>query len=253
MLFVFLFCNCDWMYSWVNEICVVIKGDGLISGVFGIYVFYQCEMFVQDQIMLGFDVFILFFGIGMVVDFGVQLNLIFDGRQDIKQCQFVVFGEVIWKIIDMLLVFGGLCVFDFKQDFELCYVGLVNDGLMVKNSMIKESGFNFKFQVNYKFFEYFLVYVMVVKGFWFGGVNELVLILGVFGMNCVVDFVLCGFIGFFDIFKFDMFWNYELGFKSKIDNCLMFNVLVYQIDWKNIQMSVFLFCGFVMVVNVGMV
>lgn len=247
------FRNRSRMYSWVNETRVATKGDGPISGVFGVYAFYQRETFVQDEITPGLDALTSLFGIGTAANFGAQPNSIFDGTQDIKQRQLAAFGEVTWKITDTLSVLAGLRAFDFKQDLSLRYAGLANDGVTSKSGTVKESGLNPKFEVTYKPSEHFLTYATAAKGFRLGGVNEPVPLSGVFGSNCAANLASRGLAGLPDTFKSDSLWNYEVGFKSKIANRLTVNASAYQIDWKDIQTTAFLPCGFTTVVNAGTV
>lgn len=247
------FRNRSRMYSWVNETRVATKGDGPLKGVAGVYAYYQKESFVQDEITPGLDALTAFFGIGTAADFGAQPNSIFDGTQQIKQRQLAAFGEVTWELTDQLSLLAGLRAFDFKQDFDLHYAGLANDGITTKSSSIKESGLNPKFEVTYKPSSQFLAYATAAKGFRLGGVNEPVPTSGVFGTNCGADLASRGLTSLPDTFKSDSLWNYEAGVKSKFAQRVTFNASVYQIDWKDIQTSAFLPCGFATVVNAGTV
>jgi iron complex outermembrane recepter protein len=52
----------------------------------------------------------------------------------------------------------------------------------------------------------------------------------------------------------DQLWNYEAGIKSDwLDDRLRVNVDVYQIDWTNVQQSLFLNCGSSLLANFGSV
>jgi iron complex outermembrane recepter protein len=245
------FDNHDRMHMWVNETRIATKGTGPLTGVVGIYAFYQRETFDQDEIVPGLDALTESYGLGNAARFGAQPNSIFDGTQDIKQHQLAGFGELTWKITDKLSVLGGVRVFHFKQGFDLHYAGLANDGVTAKNEMTKENGVNPKAEVTYKAARDLLFYATAAKGFRLGGVNEPVPLSGVFGTNCGADLASRGLTGLPDTFKSDTLWNYEVGMKSKFANRLTFNASVYQIDWKNIQTSAFLPCGFATVVNAG--
>lgn len=247
------FRNRDRMYSWVNETRVATKGAGPISAVVGIYAFYQRETFVQDEIIPGLDALTNSFFAKTAADFGAQPNSVFDGTQDIKQTQLAAFGEVTWKITDKLSLLGGLRAFDFKQDFNLHYAGLANDGVTAKSSTLKESGVNPKFEVTYKPNRDLLTYITASKGFRLGGVNEPVPTSGVFGTNCAANLAARGLTSLPDTFKSDSLWNYEAGVKSKFGRRATLNASVYQIDWDNIQTTAFLPCGFTTVVNAGRV
>jgi iron complex outermembrane recepter protein len=50
----------------------------------------------------------------------------------------------------------------------------------------------------------------------------------------------------------DKLWNYEVGVKSDwLNKRLRVNLSGYRIDWTNVQQSVFLDCGFPLVLNLG--
>ena len=235
-----------------NETRLASPGGGTIEWVAGIFYNRQNDRFIQSAPENGLDDLLKLFGLPPSTGFGADPNNVFQGRQSIRQRQVAGFGEVTVNVTDKLSGLVGLRAYHFRQGFDLRYAGIANDGVTTINRSTKDSGVTPKFQINYKPQTNLLVYAQAAKGFRLGGVNEPVPLAGVLGTRCDTALASRGLTGLPPTFGSDTLWNYELGFKGQTtDKRATLNVSAYQIDWKNIQTSVFLPCGFTTVVNAG--
>lgn len=114
-----------------QEICIVINWDGWVNFVVGVY-YEDQELELNEGIYIDgifggfvFIIFVIFFG-----DIDILFGLI-DFDQDIKI--MVIFGEVIFDIIDILSFDFGVCYFEDEKDLSKWvivgqgFLGNVND------------------------------------------------------------------------------------------------------------------------------
>lgn len=139
--------------------------------------------------------------------------------------QTAIYGEATYDLTDRLSITGGVRYFDYER--HATNVVTVVDALVgiVASAPIdgrtKENGFLYKANVSYKFADHVMGYATASNGERPGGVNQ------VLGLPADLQ-----------SFASDSLWNYEAGLKSELfDRRLVFNVDVFQIDWKDMQTS----------------
>jgi outer membrane receptor protein involved in Fe transport len=166
--------------------------------------------------------------------------------------QFALFGEGTYDLTDKLKLTAGARWFDGKQGQYTHYVSTLDDPA---NPYIEDfsgkasaSAFSPKVQVSYEFTGDKMVYVSAAKGFRPGGPTSLVPETD----QCLADLAQLGLSRPRTEFDPDTLWSYELGTKSSFaDRRITTNVALYYIDWKQVQQTASLNCGFTFVGNVG--
>lgn len=109
----------------------------------------------------------------------------------------------------------------------------LND-LYKDSSPAKYTGVLYKANLTYKFGEGSLVYATYSDGFRPGGFNRKPCTIGTATCPTAADFTRLG------SYVPDKVTNYEIGGKfALLDRTLQLNIAAYQIDWKNIQITVF--------------
>ena len=157
------------------------------------------------------------------------------GIEDCNPCAFArvntrsikeaaVFGEGTFDVTSWLEVMGGLRYYDAKQrDHGLTLFQFPTFGSTLPapyDRKLDEHRLIKKGQVSVKPTEDISIYALASQGFRLGGTNQ----------SAAVQIP--------DGYESDSLWNYELGFKSTwFNRRLIFNAALYQIDWKNIQVS----------------
>ncbi len=142
-----------------------------------------------------------------------------------KLKQVAAFGEVSYEIIPNLTATAGARYFKFNRS--------IGSQTNVENLLIstrvsplttfstKEDGAVFKGNLSYQLTPDVLVYGEASQGFRPGGANSTL------GLPTTLT-----------PYQSDKLWNYTLGAKTQLfDRKLTLNVDLYQIDWKNIQVS----------------
>lgn len=182
-----------------------------------------------------------------------------------KDRQFAVYGEVSFDVIpEKLTVTGGARYYNEKAfqsgasntSFDGVSRGVFNPAtntyspianppqfygisanlntLLADLSPAKYTGVLLKGNVTYRFGNGSLVYATYSDGFRPGGFNR---------RPCRVGSAICPTQAAFNdlvVYTPDDVKNYELGFKlALLDRTLQFNAALYQIDWSNIQQTVF--------------
>ncbi|MES2496331.1 MAG: TonB-dependent receptor [Pseudomonadota bacterium] len=139
--------------------------------------------------------------------------------------QLAAFGELSWDITDQFNLTGGARYFDYKR----VIVGDTPIGNPLVGAAVrplsrvasKENGTILKFNASYKVTPRFMLYAEASQGFRPGGINQTI------GLDPSLA-----------PYRSDSLWNYEVGFKSTLfDRMLTLNADIYQIDWKDIQIT----------------
>jgi iron complex outermembrane recepter protein len=182
-----------------------------------------------------------------------------------KDKQFAAYGEASFDIVpEKLILTGGLRYYNEKASingssntsFDGVSRGVYNaatgtyspaatppqfygvsanlNQLYADASPAKYTGVLFKGNLTYKFGEGSLVYATYSDGFRPGGFNRRPCRVGTAICPTQADFVRLG------TYVPDKVANYEIGGKfALLDRTLQLNLAAYQIDWKNIQITVF--------------
>lgn len=148
---------------------------------------------------------------------------------------YAVFGELSYDLTDKLTGTVGTRIYKYKNSLEgffgysagfssrtgvaACFGPPVVDGSPCTNldKMTSDTDFIHRFNLTYKVSDDALVYATVSRGFRPGGINRR---------------------GTLPPYAPDIIDNYELGFKTSwLDNRLRINGAIYQLNWKDIQLS----------------
>ncbi len=170
----------------------------------------------------------------------------FGGLYGNKELAF--FGEVYLSLTKQLKVTLGLRYFDAQLSIDSYETGfLVDTEYFELLGAINEKGINPKFNLTYQVDKDQLFYANIARGFRLGDLNEIVPVI-----YCAEELV--------DLpngihprtFESDYLWNYELGYKSTWANGrIIANTAIFYNDWKNLQQSRNLACGYNFTSNVG--
>jgi len=204
------------------------------KGVFG--AFYMDEDRLFDQF-------------GDTVGTGVWFSF----RQRNGEQQQAVFGEATYEVTDRFRVTAGARWFEGEQNQHTLYQLWLDQppGMpFVSNSQGKASASSLspKVQASYTLADSKMVYVSAAKGFRPGGPTTSV----PESADCLPLLAELGLSRSPTEFEPDTLWNYEVGTKASFANKrLTVNAAAYHIDWKKVQQTVTLDCGFTFVGNVG--
>jgi iron complex outermembrane recepter protein len=162
-----------------------------------------------------------------------------------------VFGEVYYSATERLKLTGGLRAYRNKTTASSWIEGLAGGGPRVysPSETLTQNGVNPKAEVDYQITPNKMVYASASKGFRPGGVASI--IPPAFG--CPESLAALGLTAQeAQRFKSDSLWSYEIGEKSSwLDQRLTVNAAAFYIDWKDLQQTVLLSCGFEYTANVG--
>jgi outer membrane receptor protein involved in Fe transport len=161
----------------------------------------------------------------------------------VRETQLAGFAQADFKLTSKLTVTAGARVARSKVDIYFNNYGpIVGPTPVVAEAGQKETPITPKFGLSYQADPDTLLYASAAKGFRTGGGNPEI------GAGCRLPLAANGF----SAYKSDSLWSYEVGAKSKaFGRRLQFATSAYYIDWKNIQQSIALTCGFQFVVNAG--
>jgi iron complex outermembrane receptor protein len=175
----------------------------------------------------------------------------FWGIINVRERQYALFGELSYTILPKLDVTVGARYFDFRQEFNLEFAGFAG-GIgpgepLTRNGVQASKGANPRAVVSYKVADNLMVYSQAARGFRYGGVN-----LPVPLAFCASDLANAGLTDAPATFGPDNLWNYEVGEKGKfLDNKLLLNVTGFFIDWRDVQTTFPLQCGYPFIENKG--
>jgi outer membrane receptor protein involved in Fe transport len=161
----------------------------------------------------------------------------------VRETQLAGFAQADFKLTDKLTATAGVRVARSKVNiFFNNYGPIVGPTPVIAEAEQKETPVTPKFGLSYQATSDTLFYASAAKGFRTGGGNPEI------GAGCRLPLAANGF----SAYQSDSLWSYEVGAKSKVfDNRLQFATSAYYVDWKNIQQSIALSCGFQFVVNAG--
>ncbi len=179
-------------------------------------------------------------------------DTIFSGLQDIDEKQFALFGEAALTLGKFEFT-GGLRYFNWKQTFDLFFGGLAGArGLrtpLVANGKAKADGFNPRFVASVKPTDDIMIYAEAARGFRYGGVNQ-----PVATTICGADLAAIGLTEGPGSFGPDNLWSYAIGSKNQFfDRRVTLNVSAFRVDWKDVQSTRNLACGYRFTENAGRV
>lgn len=170
---------------------------------------------------------------------------VLDSNNTLNREQISFFGEADLKVTDKLTATAGLRWFNITQDGVSenagLLAGLAPGVIDVVTTNASESGFSPKFRLAYEANDDLLVYGIASRGFREGGAT---------GQGVPPDPISGDRAP--NQFESDALWNYELGFKSSLnENRITLNGALYYIDWQNIQSNFIRSDGFTFTVNAG--
>ncbi len=171
---------------------------------------------------------------------------LFDSAKEFDEKQLAFFGEFTYAINDDWEIGAGLRYFDTDLEFSESQVGLIAESPfpLLDDGDASSDEINPKFQLSYSPNDRFFGYVQAAQGFRTGVINETVPA-GPCGAELAE-------LGDLSLTKPDTLWNYELGGKWTLGNGrTTLNAAVYRTDWKDIQTTLQLLCGFTPIVNAG--
>ena len=255
----------DWdAERFTQEIRLSSDLDGLFNATLGVYYSSQKIVFDNNAIAPGLDARIR---AGRVNPFGFVpgsattpqarqaaidalgcadlIDHTFCGPEINKVEQIALFGEVYVQLSEQLKLTIGGRYYDYTQNYEQDFAGLLNFGRFADKVRDNQSGFNPKFGLSFQANEDLLLYANLAKGFRLGGVSN------VLPSFCNADLAALGF-SREDVKTFDpdTLWSYELGVKSShLDGRMTLNGATYYTKWDDIQTTVNLGCGYIPVTN----
>ena len=178
---------------------------------------------------------------------GFQNNLTYlQPRFSMLDKQAAIFGEVSWKMTDVLKITAGLRYSDLQyygvvQEIEQGLFGTLNVNTPSSGSSRPLTP---RFVFNYQPDANSLYYASAAKGFRPGGINTTL------PSTCLppgLDQAAAA-----APFSSDSLWQYEVGSKNTLlDHHLTVSGSLYYIKWKNIQQFVYLACGLGFDYNLG--
>lgn len=146
----------------------------------------------------------------------------YDGRGSYEEV--AVFGDLTTHITDKFdIQFGARQAFN-SQSYSETDTGLLTAGgrLVIPNTVVKESPFTYLITPRYTFSRDFMVYGRFASGYRAGGINLF------FARGFPVP----------PGYKSDQTLNYEIGTKgSLLDGRLTFDLSLFYIDWKDLQLG----------------
>jgi iron complex outermembrane recepter protein len=169
--------------------------------------------------------------------------------------EYALFGDASYEPLQRLKFTVGVRWFRDTATFHQLTDGLFFGGApsIYDAAQSSERGFTPKYLVEYGVLPDVLVYAGAAKGFREGG-NNIALPPGPPPTGCDADLASLGVTAAgVSSFKSDNLWNYEVGFKSSLDERrFTINGALFSIDWDKIQQAVHLpLCGYGYTGNAG--
>ena len=156
--------------------------------------------------------------------FGLPSDNVAQLFQDTTSKQRALFGEIGYTPINRLTLTGGIRVAALTLESNSLRDGLIIGAVLQNAGSTTQHASAPKANISWKVTDGALAYVQATKGYRIGGVNATIGTLN-------------GFV-FPASYGPDSLWNYEVGFKgSALERRVNFDLDVFYIDWKNIQLD----------------
>jgi len=159
-----------------------------------------------------------------------------------------VFGELSYAITDSLKVTAGFRYFDLQDESHSVFDGLFGNGGDESTTSFKATDTNYRFALAWEPSTEATIYTSAAQGLRPGtGVGFLPDV-------CDPELIAHGFDPDNPPKQVDpdSVWSYELGAKTDwFERRLGLNLAIFDIEWKDIQQTLFLQCGFNILVNAG--
>ena len=250
--------NANDIHQFQEELRLVSRPDQKLRWITGAYFERYSRFYVQNVPVANFDaVFGAEIGdptFNSQTLYGTPTpNDIFYGTISIREQQFALFGEATYEIVPKLDLTLGVRYFDFKDDFNLNFIGVAGSiapGQPDSGSGAqKSSGANPRGVLAYRATDNVMVYTEAARGFRYGGVNE-----PAPTVFCAAALAAIGLTQSPLSFGPDKLWSYTLGEKGTFaDGRLQLNVDGFYIDWKDVQTIHNIPCGYYFAQNKGRV
>ncbi len=177
---------------------------------------------------------------------GNPTGIIYTSNNPYKIEQLALFVDGSYKITDQWKFETGLRWYRYQStqfEQEWGYDATTPVPVAATRTKAADSGFNPRFDLSYAPNGDLTLYASISKGFRPGGANQIVPPPGP-PLNCAA--------GAGPSFAPDSVWDYEVGEKAKLfDNRLSVNGDVYYIDWRDVQQTLLLACGYEYEGNAG--
>ncbi len=203
--------------DWTNELRVASNGEGRLQWTAGLF-YDRRKTTVISQNRLSDPATGLFYE---------DPQIKYQRTVGDKLTQKAVFGEASYEALDGLTLTAGARYFKYSKrvsgryDIPQIHYSTPTAPTQDVFNRSSEDGTILKFNASYKFAPNVMGYVQAGQGFRPGGVNQ------------VISQLPAEFQGF----KSDSLWNYEAGLKTQPLRWLTINGAIYQIDWKDIQVT----------------
>jgi iron complex outermembrane receptor protein len=183
---------------------------------------------------------------GSAVQPGNTTGILFESNNPYRITQSALFVDGSYKITDTLKFSTGLRWYDYQSqqlEQQWGFVAATPTPIAPTKTTAAESGFNPRFDLSYSPNADLTTYISASKGFRPGGANQLVPPPNI-PPHCAP--------GYQSSFGPDSVWDYEVGEKAKLfDNWLTINSDFFYIQWKNVQETLLLACGYEYQANAG--
>lgn len=230
------------------------KPDPILRWVVG--GFYQRSRLTLTQTVVEPGIAALteeFLGLPPEAVFGVPLlpgGVSYRGTERVRETQFAVFGEAVWRMDERLEAVAGLRITQSRLGLRVASEGPYAGGLIAapEERPQRETPVTPRLGLTYHAGPDSLAYVSVSKGFRVGGANP-----PVPSGPCAADLRALGRAEAPVSFSADGLWSYEAGLKTAfVQRRLSMSVSLFQVDWRGIQQLLTLpDCGFSFTDNLG--
>lgn len=172
---------------------------------------------------------------------------LFHLSQSFRTVQAALFGEMSYRAGDRVTLTAGLRAFHVAQHGSGINQGLLFGGRSTFDQRASANSIVQKYLAQYRLNDSSNVYVQAAQGYRNGGAAG-----NVPFATCAGDLAAIGRDSAPTTFRPDRLWSYEIGSHNQLfDGRLTLNAAAYMIDWKDIQTSIGLACGFSFTTNGG--
>lgn len=177
----------------------------------------------------------------------VSGSAFYSSRQEYTTRQTAGFGELTYNVNDKLSFTAGLRAFDVEQRNLTDSSGRLNGGSSVTSLAGGDASHTQKYLVKYQATRDHMLFASATQGYRNGGPTGNAPLAA-----CGADAAALGYATIPNSYKADTLWNYEIGSKNALmGGKLRLNASAFYADWKDIQSSIAMACGFTFVANAG--